>query len=152
MGALREAFGAAIETIERDSVLSITGHAEPEWAASDRLPAAAKAARGRLLLAEQRREARRTAASRRRKLPEQAGPTWTLDRIDQARGWSYIDSSVGSTAAGATYGGGLGLQAGRSSMQPHCSRAHRPAADGCTCCRTSCRWTSCTTTTPWAAA
>lgn len=83
VAALREAFGAAIERIERDSVLSITGHAEPEWAASDRLPEAARAARGRLLLAERRREARRSAAARRRKLPEQAGPTWTLDRIDQ---------------------------------------------------------------------
>ncbi|PRW45343.1 serine protease [Chlorella sorokiniana] len=83
VAALRQAFGAAIERIERESLLSITGHAEPEWAASDRLPEAARAARGRLLLAEQRRQARRTAAMRRRKLPEQAGPTWTLDRIDQ---------------------------------------------------------------------
>ncbi|KAI7837690.1 hypothetical protein COHA_008483 [Chlorella ohadii] len=63
VAALREAFGAAIERIERDSVLSITGHAEPDGG-------------GR---------ARRSAAARRRKLPEQAGPTWTLDRIDQSK-------------------------------------------------------------------
>ena len=86
VAALREAFGAAIERIERDSTLSITGQAEPEWATSDQLPEAARAARGRLLLAERRREARRAAAARRRKLPEQAGPTWTLDRIDQVGG------------------------------------------------------------------
>ena len=151
VAALREAFGAAIERIERDSTLSITGQAEPEWATSDQLPEAARAARGRLLLAERRREVRRAAAARRRKLPEQAGPTWTLDRIDQVGGcgvnWPLLamraaERPLCEHAACADAAGGA---------QPLllCSPAFTPP---CTCCRTSCRWTTCTTTIPWAPA
>ena len=85
MAALRESFLGSVETIERDAHFSITGARQPEWLAPDgRVPPAARAARGRALLAERARVQRRGAAAARRRLPEQAGPTWTLDRIDQA--------------------------------------------------------------------
>lgn len=73
MEALREAFPASIDYIERDASFSITGSAEPEWLTSTVVPPAARAQRRRLLAAEQRRTARRGAAARRRKLPEEVG-------------------------------------------------------------------------------
>lgn len=85
MTALREAFLGAIENIEPDTDFSITGAAQPEWLLPHgRVPAAARAARRRVLLADHARETRRAAAASRRRLPEEPNPVWNLDRIDQA--------------------------------------------------------------------
>ncbi len=72
--ALREAFPAAIDYIERDVSFTITGSAEPAWLTGSTVPPAARARRRRLLATGQRRAARRGVAARRRKLPEEVGP------------------------------------------------------------------------------
>jgi hypothetical protein len=81
--ALHEAFPGSIDYIERDSDFTITGIEQPDWLHSDGVPHAARQQRRRHLEADRHRQLRRAAVRKRRKLPEQQNPVWTLDRIDQ---------------------------------------------------------------------